>query len=151
MHAASICEIGIPVRSVNWVCLHPGTTSDGTTCLYAVMGQQAAGLFVLQIDLESGACRQFTAEQAEANYPTATYMSSTGRLYIGSAYAGHLLCFDPIQDALIDLGAIHPQAATFPCRIDEDEHGCLWIGSYPKADLTMRPPHGRVRAPRPHG
>ncbi len=112
MHAASICEIGIPVRSVNWVRLHPGTTSDGTTCLYAVMGQQAAGLFVLQIDLESGACRQFTAEQAEANYPTATYMSSTGRLYIGSAYAGHLLCFDPIQDALIDLGAIHPQAAT---------------------------------------
>ena len=114
MHAASICEIGIPVRSVNWVRLHPGTTSDGTACLYAVMGQQAAGLFVLQIDLESGACRQFTAEQAEANYPTATYMSSTGRLYIGSAYAGHLLCFDPIQDALIDLGAIHPHAAL--CR-----------------------------------
>ena len=144
MHAASICEIGIPVRSVNWVRLHPGTTSDGTTCLYAVMGQQAAGLFVLQIDLESGACRQFTAEQAEANYPTATYMSSTGRLYIGSAYAGHLLCFDPIQDALIDLGAIHPQAATFPCRIDEDEHGCLWIGSYPKADLTMYDPRTGV-------
>ena len=144
MLPASICEIGIPVRSVNWVHLHPGTTADGTTCLYAVMGQQAAGLFVLQIDLESGACRQFTADLSEANYPTATHMSRSGKLYIGSAYAGHLLCFDPLQDALVDLGAIHPQAATFPCRIDEDERGCLWIGSYPGADLTMYDPHSGV-------
>ncbi len=149
--SAPIREIGIPVRSVNWVHLHPGQKQNGSSCLYAVMGQQAAGLFVLQIDIESGQCRQFTTEVAEANYPTATCMSRSGRLYIGSAYAGHLLCFDPQQDALLDLGAIHPKAATFPCRIDEDAQNYLWIGSYGQADLTSYNPasgqfdrHGRM-------
>lgn len=137
---AAIREIGIPVRSVNWVHLHPGKKQDNTPCLYAVMGQQAAGLFVLQIDIENGQCRQFVSELPDANYPTATCMSRSGRLYIGSAYAGHLLCFDPQQDALLDLGAIHPEAATFPCRIDEDAQGKLWIGSYPSADLTSYDP-----------
>lgn len=138
--AITLRPIGIPVRSVNWVHLHPGATQEGTPCLYAVMGQQAAGLFVLQIDIDSGACRQFTCNLPGANYPTATCMSPSGRLYIGSAYAGHLLCFDPVQDALIDLGAIHPEAATFPCRIDEASDGRLWIGSYPSADLTVYDP-----------
>lgn len=138
--SAPIREIGIPVRSVNWVHLHPGVTGAGQPCIYAVMGQQAAGLFVLQIDIDSGQCRQFTCELADANYPTATYMSRSNRLYIGSSYAGHLLCFDPQQDALVDLGAIHPEAATFPCRMDEGEDGRLWIGSYPSADLTAYDP-----------
>ncbi len=137
---AAIREIGIPVRSVNWVHLHPGQKQNGSPCLYAVMGQQAAGLFVLQIDIDSGQCRQFLSDLKDANYPTATCMSRSGRLYIGSAYAGHLLCFDPEKDALLDLGAIHPEAATFPCRIDEDARGKLWIGSYPSADLTSYDP-----------
>jgi len=137
---AVIRQIGIPVRSVNWVHLHPGQQRDGSPCLYAVMGQQAAGLFVLQIDIDSGHCRQFVSGLKDANYPTATYMSRSGRLYIGSSYAGHLLCFDPEQDALLDLGAIHPEAATFPCRIDEDAQGQLWIGSYGSADLTSYEP-----------
>ena len=67
-------------------------------------------------------------------------MSRSGRLYIGSAYAGHLLCFDPGLNALLDLGAINPKAATFPCRMDEDENGRIWIGSYPGADLTVYDP-----------
>ena len=138
--SAAIREIGIPVRSVNWVHLHPGQKQNGSPCIYAVMGQQAAGLFVLQIDIDSGQCRQFVSDLPDANYPTATCMSRSGRLYIGSAYAGHLLCFDPQQDALLDLGAIHPEAATFPCRIDEDAQGALWIGSYPSADLTSYDP-----------
>ena len=55
-------------------------------------------------------------------------MSRSGRLYVGGAYAGHLLCFDPAADALLDLGAIHPEAAVFPCRMDEDADGRIWIG-----------------------
>jgi hypothetical protein len=135
-----IRDIGIPVRSVNWVRLHAGRTRDGHPCLYATMGQQADNLFVLQIDPETGTARQFLSTVPSSNYPTATLMSRTGRLYVGSAYAGHLLCFDPEKDALENLGAIHPQAATFPCRIDEDENGLVWIGSYPAADLTCYDP-----------
>ncbi len=135
-HDPQIRDIGIPVRSVNWVRLHVGQNQEGNPCVYATMGQQADNLFVLQIDPDTGKLRQFISKVPKSNYPTASFMSRTGRLYIGSAYAGHLLCFDPEKDTLTDLGAISPGAASFPCRIDEDADGRLWIGSYGTADLT---------------
>jgi hypothetical protein len=147
----TIREIGVPVRSVNWVRLHGGKDGPGRPTIYATMGQQGDNLFVLQIDAETGAWRQFMSEVPGSNYPTATLMSRSGRLYVGSAYAGHLLCFDPAKDALLDLGAIHDGAATFPCRLDEDAQGRIWIGSYGTADLTCYDPqsgsftsHGRM-------
>ena len=149
--ACSVVDIGVPVRSVNWVKLHPGRDRAGAPCLYAVMGQQAAGLFVLQIDPATGAFRQFITDVPEANYPTATHMSRAGVLYVGAAYAGHLLSFEPVRDTLVDLGPIHPERATFPCRLDEDGQGRIWVGSYPGADLTCFDPetgtfarHGRM-------
>ncbi len=135
-----IRDIGIPVRSVNWVRLHPGRNSEDRPRVYVTMGQQADNLFVLQVDPETGDFHQFVSPVPRSNYPTATLMSRSGRLYIGSAYAGHLLCFDPKLNALLDLGAINPGAATFPCQIDEDQNGRIWIGSYPGADLTVYDP-----------
>jgi hypothetical protein len=150
-HDPQIRDIGIPVRSVNWVRLHAGRNKDGAPCIYATMGQQADNLFVLQIDPETGETRQFVSKVPSSNYPTATFMSRTGHLYIGAAYAGHLLRFDPGEDALEALGPISPGAATFPCRIDEDDDGRIWIGSYGTADLTSYDPntgqftnHGRM-------
>lgn len=148
---ATIRELGVPVRSVNWVRLHAGKNTTGQPCIYATMGQQGDNLFVLQIDPETGGFRQFVSEVPKSNYPTATLMSRSGRLYVGAAYAGHLLCFDPAKDALADLGAICEGAATFPCRMDEDVNGRIWIGSYGTADLTCYDPaagtfvrHGRM-------
>ncbi len=145
-----IHDIGVPVRSVNWVGLHAGRR-NGAACIYATMGQQGDNLFVLQIDPETGAFEQFTSPVPKSNYPTASLMSRNGQLYIGSSYAGHLLRFDPEAQALQDLGPINPEAATFPCRIDEDQQGHLWIGSYGTADLTQYDPatdtftrHGRM-------
>ncbi len=135
-----IRDIGVPVRSVNWVRLHVGKDQEGQPCIYAAMGQKAENLFVLQIDPDTGEFRQFLSEVPNSNFPTATLMSRTGKLYVGAAYAGHLLCFDPNKDALIDLGAINPGAATFPCRMDEDAQGRIWIGSYGTADLTCYNP-----------
>ena len=140
VHGASIRDIGIPVRSVNWVRLHTGRDREGDPCIYVTMGQQADNLFVLQIDPESGSFRQFVSEVPNSSYPTATLMSRTGRLYVGAAYAGHLLCFDPEKNSFEDLGPIHPDAATFPCRLDEDTEGRIWMGSYGTADLTCYDP-----------
>jgi hypothetical protein len=142
--APQVLDLGIPVRSVNWVQLHPGQDKNGQPCLYAVMGQESDGLFVLQINPETGAFRQFGTDVPEANSPTATLMSRSGKLYVGAAYAGHLLCFDPQKDRLEDLGAIHPEAAIFPCRMDEDQEGRIWIGSYGSADLTSYDPSTRA-------
>ena len=136
-------EIGIPVRGVNWVQLFAGRTASGESCLYATMGQESAPLFVLQIDPRNGTLRQFDASPATANFCPAVCMAPDGRLYLGAAYAGRLLCFDPEQDALVDLGLIHPEAATFPCRIDVAPDGGVWIGSYPTADLTRYDPATR--------
>ena len=133
-------ELGVPVRSVNKVRLFPGRDRRGAPCIYAVMGQQAEDLFVLQIDPETGSFRQFVSDVPGSNYPTAALMSRTGKLYIGAAYAGHLLCFDPDEEALEDLGPINPGAAVFPCRIDEGPNGTIWIGSYGTADLTSYDP-----------
>jgi hypothetical protein len=135
-----IREIGIPVRSVSWVRLHVGRDHDGAPRLYATMGQESNNLFILQIDPETGACRQFAASAAGSHHPTASLMSRTGRFYVGAAYSGHLFCFDPERDAFEDLGAIHPQAATFVCQMDEDAEGRIWIGSYGTADLTCYDP-----------
>ena len=136
----TIKDIGIPVASVNWVRLHAGRNASSDPRIYASMGQNGDNLFVLQIDPETGAFHQYMSNVPQSNYPTATMMSRNGRLYIGGAYAGHLFCFDPDEDALLDLGLIHKDAATFPCRIDEDEEGKVWIGSYGTADLTCFDP-----------
>jgi len=150
-HDPRISDIGIPVRSVNWVRLHVGVDGEGAPCIYVTMGQQGDNLFVLQIDPETGEYGQFVSEVPNSNYPTATFMSRAGWLYIGSSYAGHLLRFDPDNGTLDDLGAISPGAATFPCRINEDADGIIWIGSYGTADLTSYDPktdkfsrHGRM-------
>jgi len=135
-----IREIGVPVKSVNWVKLHPGQDLSGTAWLFTTMGQQADNLFVLKINPKTGETQQFLSPVPGSNYPTATWLSRDGKLYIGSSYAGHLLCFDPANDQLVDLGPIHAGQATFPCRIDEDRQGRLWIGSYGTADLTCYDP-----------
>lgn len=136
MRTISMRDIGIPVQSVNWVRLHPGQTGQDFPCLYATMGQTADNLFVLQINPETGESRQFVADVRGSNFPTATLLSRSGKLYIGAAYSGHLLCFDPKREILEDLGEIHPGKTKFPCRMDEDEKGRVWIGSYGAADLT---------------
>ncbi|MGB9597268.1 MAG: hypothetical protein ACPL7B_13385, partial [Candidatus Poribacteria bacterium] len=137
---AEIVEVGIPVRSVNWVRAFPGRDRSCNSCIYVIMGQQADNFFVLQINPETGSFRQFIADKPNSNYPISAYMDKSGRLYIGSAYSGRLFRFDPDADSLIDLGEINPQNATFPCRIDEDGNGVLWIGSYGTADLTSYDP-----------
>jgi hypothetical protein len=137
---ASPEAIGIPVRAVNWVHLHPGTDADGAPCVMAVMGQESAPLFALRINPDDGSLVQCAAGPDQANFPTATCLSRDGRLYIGAAHAGHLLRFDPALDAIEDLGPIHSEAAIFPCRIDEDSNGHLWIGSYGTADLSCYDP-----------
>ncbi len=137
---AEVRSIGIPVKSVNWVRHHFGLNRDGEPRIYLTMGQQADNFFLVEVNPETGACRQFIAQGKEANYPTATLMSRAGVLYVGGSYAGRLYRFDPRKDILEDCGPINPEKAVFPCAIDEDKSGRIWIGSYGTADLTSFDP-----------
>ncbi len=137
---ARIREVGIPVRAVNRASLYAGRNGAGEPCLYATMSQQADNFFVLQIDPQTGECRQFMADVPESNYTTAVYQARNGRLYIGAADSGQLYCFDPDADDLVNFGTINSGGAVFPCRIDEDSKGLIWISSYGTADLTSFDP-----------
>ncbi|MFC1453457.1 hypothetical protein ACFLSJ_08965, partial [Verrucomicrobiota bacterium] len=143
MKGPRACDLGVPVRSVNWVRLFPGRRADGAPCLYGTMGQQAKSLFVVQIDLVNGHCTRFLSDVPQANYPTFAIWSERRQcLFVGAAYAGHLLRLDPRAARLEDLGAINPEpdAASFPCRIDEHPDGSLYVGSYGQCDLTRFDP-----------
>jgi hypothetical protein len=147
----SIQTLGVPVRSVNWVRIFPTLDADGKDSLVAVMGQQADNFMVVKIDPTTGTTSQVTATVPESNYPTAALLSRSGLIYIGVAHSGHLFRYDPKSEALDDLGAINPPEDIFPCRIDEDANGVLWIGCYGTAGLTSYNPitqvfirHGRM-------
>jgi streptogramin lyase len=135
----SVETIGIPVKAVTHVAVKVGLNRDKKPQVYSAMAQNAANFILLVIDPETGAFRQIVPEGEKHNYPNAPIMSRDGRLYIGAAYSGHLIYFDPEKDALIDAGLIH-EGSTFPCGLDEDAAGRIWIGSYGDADLTSYDP-----------
>jgi hypothetical protein len=137
--SASVETIGIPVKAVTHVALRVGLSRDKKPQIYSAMAQNAANFILLVIDPETGAFRQLVPEGKDNNYPNKPLMSRTGRLYIGAAYSGHLFYFDTEKDALIDAGLIH-EGSTFPCGLDEDASGRIWIGSYGDADLTSYDP-----------
>ena len=134
-------ELGVPVKSVNWVRLFAGQDAAGGPCLYATMGQQAAPMFVARIDIRTGHCEQFAAPVEGAHYPTASFWSERRRcLFVGAHPGGCLMRLDAGGDRLENLGPIHAGAADFPCRIDEAPDGALYIGSYGACDLTRYDP-----------
>lgn len=139
----TVREIGIPVKAVSWVRLHPGRGPDGNASLLASMGQNNGGLLVLDIDLTTGHCRQFNAPAKEQQYPTSSFRSpATGILYVGTHTDGHLLRYDPSHPdrGLEDLGVIDGDQAIFPTGITEAPDGGIWIGAYPGCTFTRFDP-----------
>ncbi len=152
--SSRIEELGIPVRGVGWVRLHPGTGPDGEPSLLISMAQHKDGAFVLDVDLATGHCRQFNIGRDEAALVPSSFRSPrTGILYLASAYTGHLHRYDPAhpERGLEDLGPVDPEFATFPTGIAEGPDGRLYIGAYPGACLSVFDPatatwtrHGRM-------
>lgn len=142
-NSITVRDLGVPVKAVNWVRLHPGRGADGKPSLLATMGQNNGGLFVLDIDLATGHCRQFNAKSPAAQYPISAIRSpSSGILYVGTHTDGHLLRYDTTQPerGLEDLGVIDGDQAIFPTGIAEAPDGALWIGGYPGCGLTRYDP-----------
>ncbi|GAB5559579.1 MAG: hypothetical protein SynsKO_12260 [Synoicihabitans sp.] len=138
-----IHDFGATVRGLSTVRLHPGAGANGESSLLMSAGQKATGIFVVDINLETGECRQFGANWDKANYVPSSYRSlSSGILYLGSGYSGHLHRYDPAQPerGLEDLGAIDPDLAIYPTGMDEAPDGTIWVGAYPGAALTKFDP-----------
>jgi hypothetical protein len=143
MALAEVRDLGIPVRDLNWERLHPGATADGRPSLLATFGQHGGGLFVAEIDLATGHCRQFAVKDPASTYPTAALRSlRTGVLYIGSTWDAHLHRFDPAhpERGLEDLGQLDPDGADFPTAITETADGMIFIGMANGARLVRFDP-----------
>ena len=136
-------DLGIPVKGVSWVRLHPGQTADGRASLLASMSQNNGGLFVVDIDLATGHCRQFAVhDQVNSTFSAASYRSLlTGILYIASGWDAHFHRFDANhpERGLEDLGKFDPDA-TAPLGLGESADGSIWIGAYPGARLVKFDP-----------
>ena len=92
----------------------------------------------------TGHCRQFPGGAAQADFPTASLRSqTTGILYIGSAWLGHLHRYDPAHP---ERAVGRPGRDRFRARYlsvrgtQEAPDGSLYIGSYPEANLTRYDP-----------
>jgi hypothetical protein len=138
-------DLGIPVKGVSWARLHPGKTADGRASLLASMSQNNEGLFVIDINLETGRCTQFPVhDRANSTFSAASFRSLlSGILYIVSGWDGHLHRFDANHPdlGLEALGRIYPAPGDIaPLGINEGPDGVLWIGTYPGASLTKYDP-----------
>jgi hypothetical protein len=85
----AVRDLGIPVKGVSWTRLHPGKTADGRASLLISMGQNNGGLFVLDVDLATGRCRQFAAadgvrfDLSHRRLPLAPHRHPLSRLGVG--------------------------------------------------------------------
>ena len=138
-------DIGIPVKAVSWARLHPGRTADGRASLLASMCQSNGGLFVIEIDLETGHCRQHRVRDGvNSTFSSASWRSLlSGILYLGSGWDAHLHRFDANHPGrgLEDLGRYDPSPeASSPFALTETPDGAVWIGTYAGARLAKYDP-----------
>ena len=136
-------DLGIPVKGVSWARLHPGRTAAGQPSLLASMSQNNGGLFVLDIDLATGHCRQLAVhDPVNSIFSSGAFRSMlTGILYIASGWDAHLHRYDANhpERGLEDLGKFDPES-TAPFAVCERPDGTIWIGAYPGARLTRYDP-----------
>jgi len=136
-------DLGIPVKGVSWARLHPGRTADGQPSLLASMSQNNGGLFVLDIDLATGHCRQLAVhDPVNSIFSSGSFRSLlTGILYIASGWDAHLHRYDANhpERGLEDLGKFDAES-TAPFAVCERPDGSIWIGAYPGARLTRFDP-----------
>ena len=95
----TVRDIGVPVQAASSRML-AGRDDTGQPCIYSIMSQhsRAGGLFVLQIDPETGGFRQFNGP-IEANGGVVLWSDRWNALFIyastSEVYASWLMKFDP--------------------------------------------------------
>jgi len=144
--ATTLREIGVPVKATSFVALHAGGDAAGKPCIYAVMGtdSRVGHLFLLRIDPETGACRQFEAPDDIQNARPSLWSARWNRLFMYAApkrrQPGRLLQFDPAVGVVEDLGEVYAEQEGLPVEIAEAPNGDLFLGSYKACALTRYSP-----------
>ncbi len=140
-------DYGIPVRAAVGGGPWAGKDGQGRPCLYCVMGHESNGadIIVLQIDVASGATRQFNPPEGISNARPCLWSERHQKFFIGAGglehgsqkESGWLLYFDPRTDRLVMAGGgvLKAGSKEAPTSVAEGADGTIYIGCHPAAAL----------------
>jgi hypothetical protein len=134
-------NLGTPVKeAICWgVHAGPGNTGNWDT-LYLSYGQYGAPLFLLAINPESGAMRQYRGPLSSEMGAWDFAVGQDKRIYLGTYYNAHLLRFDPRSETWEDLGRPGGETESFICQLTVAPDGKIWGGTFPSAILFCYDP-----------
>jgi len=102
--AGQFIDLGIPVRQAGLRARMAGPDAQGNRTMIYLSFNQPAGLFLVQIDPDTGQVSQFNSQVATG--ARAMTHGPDGRVYLGTGEGAHFLRFDPAkpEQGLVDLG-----------------------------------------------
>jgi outer membrane protein assembly factor BamB len=132
-------SLGIPVRVGGLMGCISGPDGHGGEALYFNMNQTGGTLFLVQVNPDTGAARQFNAPQGAGAW--AFIVGPDEKIYLGSWESGWLLCFDPKQPdkGIVNLGK--PAASeTYLWQFAIGKDHKIYSCTYPGAKLVSYDP-----------
>lgn len=144
---------GVPVRAAVGCGPWAGKDAEGRPCLYVVMGQEStkAGLFILQIDVDSGDCRRFNTPPGISGGRPGLWSERHQKFFVGASgfegdagrnESGCLIYLDP-REGVVKLaggGVLKADKNEFPCSVAEGADGTIYVGCYGECSLYAYDP-----------
>ena len=132
-------SLGIPVRVGGLMGCIVGPNGRGGEALYFNFNQTAGKLFLVQVDPDTGAARQFDTPEGPGAW--AFIAGPDERIYLGTWDGGLVLRFDPKQpDKQIEVVGKPSPTESYLWQYDIGKDGKLYACTYPQAKLVSFDP-----------
>jgi streptogramin lyase len=138
-------SLGVPVRVGGLMGCVVGPNGRGGEALYFNFNQTGGKLFLVQVDPETGAARQFDAPEGPGAW--ALIAGPDERIYLGTWDGGLILRFDPKQpDKGIQVVGQPAASESYLWQFDSGKDGKLYACTYPGAKLVSFDPKSGAMA-----
>lgn len=133
--AGQFIDLGVPVKQAGLRARTTGPDADGKRTMIYLSFNQPTGLFLVQIDPNTGESRQYNSDVATG--ANGMIAGPDGRVYLGTSEGAHFLRFDPAkpEEGLVDLGqATDTEEMIWLMTVGKDD-GMVYACTYPHAKL----------------
>jgi outer membrane protein assembly factor BamB len=131
--------LGIPVRKGGLMGCIVGPNGRGGEALYFNFNQVGGLLFLVQVDPETGAARQFNARQGPGAW--AFIAAPDGNIYLGTWDGALVLRFDPRQpERGLEVVGKPSASEEYLWQFDTTPDGTVYACTYPQAKLVRFKP-----------
>jgi len=137
-------SLGIPVRVGGLMGCLVGPNGRGGQALYFNFNQMGGKLFLVQVDLDTGAARQFNSPEGPGAW--AFSLGPDKRIYLGTWSGGLILRFDPKRpEKGIEVIGKPAASESYIWEFARGNDGKLYGCTYPEAKLvSYNPATGRM-------